>query len=406
MTQLSSRVAIVTGGNAGIGRSIAMLFAAKGASVVIADRTGEPSTADEITAGGGQALFVRTDVASAADVSGVVAAAVERFGRIDVLVNNAATYVSSRCGDHAGGVGAGLRGQRHRGVPAAAGPRSRRCSTQDARAGVRGRIVNISRQHGMIAAPKRHRLRHLQERGRLHDAPDRDRLRRAGIVCNAVAPGKIMTGKGGPRGRSGVGRPRQAARRAAARRARRRRAGRAVAGLGQASYITGTTSWSTAAGARTSAPSRDSALVPRPLESRGSSARAGPRPSTPTRYRRSAGPRSQASSTWTRAAPPSSRRGRAPRWSRPRRSSSSSPGWTRSSSRRRRDRAATPRSPRQRPASRSSSRSRSPARSRMRSRSCVPRNAPARCARSGTSGGRLQPSMRSAARSTGQPSRS
>ncbi|MEW6750523.1 MAG: glucose 1-dehydrogenase [Candidatus Latescibacterota bacterium] len=89
--RLSGRVAIVTGGANGIGRATSLLFAEEGAAVVIADRdraAGE-ACARAIVQGGGQALFVETDVSRDADVAQLTAAALARWGGIDVLVNNA-----------------------------------------------------------------------------------------------------------------------------------------------------------------------------------------------------------------------------------------------------------------------------------------------------------------------------
>jgi 3-oxoacyl-[acyl-carrier protein] reductase len=89
---LAGRVAIVTGGARGIGQAIALECAAEGASVVIADIDGERAAdvAAQIEALGGRALAVRTDVSAADSVAAMAGAALGRFGRIDVLVNNAA----------------------------------------------------------------------------------------------------------------------------------------------------------------------------------------------------------------------------------------------------------------------------------------------------------------------------
>ena len=89
--QLPDRIAVVTGAGQGIGRDIALAFAAEGARCVLVGRRAEPLVAVEraIEANGGTAFAVPGDVASEADVQRVFAAALDRFGRIDVLVNNA-----------------------------------------------------------------------------------------------------------------------------------------------------------------------------------------------------------------------------------------------------------------------------------------------------------------------------
>jgi NAD(P)-dependent dehydrogenase (short-subunit alcohol dehydrogenase family) len=89
--RLAHKVAIITGAGGGMGRAAALLFAREGAQVVVADldaRTGE-ETAAEIRAAGGEALFVKVDVADEAQTRQMVAASVERFGAAHVLYNNA-----------------------------------------------------------------------------------------------------------------------------------------------------------------------------------------------------------------------------------------------------------------------------------------------------------------------------
>lgn len=91
--ELRGRVAIVTGAGRNIGRAIALDLADAGAAVVVNVRSNgkeAESVAREIEAAGGQALAVVADVADAAAVDRMAATAVERFGRIDILVNNAA----------------------------------------------------------------------------------------------------------------------------------------------------------------------------------------------------------------------------------------------------------------------------------------------------------------------------
>ena len=91
--ELEGRVALVTGAGRNIGRAIALELAACGAAVVVNARSNlkeAEAVADEIERTGGKALAITADVVDAAAVATMVAAATGRFGRIDILVNNAA----------------------------------------------------------------------------------------------------------------------------------------------------------------------------------------------------------------------------------------------------------------------------------------------------------------------------
>ncbi len=92
MFDLTGRVAIVTGGSRGLGRAIAMGYAAAGASVVVASRKADNcvAVAGEIEAEGGVGFPVATHVGRPEELDALVAATVDRFGRIDIVVNNAA----------------------------------------------------------------------------------------------------------------------------------------------------------------------------------------------------------------------------------------------------------------------------------------------------------------------------
>jgi 3-oxoacyl-[acyl-carrier protein] reductase len=96
--KLAGKVAIVTGGGRGIGRAVALSFAREGAAVVVTARTG--SEIDKVAHGvqqlGHKALAIQADVSNEDDVASIVKRTLESFGRIDILVNNAATNLPNR----------------------------------------------------------------------------------------------------------------------------------------------------------------------------------------------------------------------------------------------------------------------------------------------------------------------
>jgi len=94
--RLKTKVAIVTGGGAGIGEAISLRYAQEGARVVVAELSRErgESTVLAIRKLGGEAVFAETDVSSEPQVQALVQSAQKSFGRIDILVNNAAVLMS------------------------------------------------------------------------------------------------------------------------------------------------------------------------------------------------------------------------------------------------------------------------------------------------------------------------
>lgn len=97
MGQLEDQVAVITGASKGIGKSIALAYAAEGATLVLASRNAQQlaDVAERVRGGGGTALVVLTDVTVEQDVVRLFQQAMEAFGRVDILVNNAGISVGA-----------------------------------------------------------------------------------------------------------------------------------------------------------------------------------------------------------------------------------------------------------------------------------------------------------------------
>src|SRR3990167_4823489 len=97
MGRVEGKVAIITGGgSAGMGRVTAALLAREGAKIVVGDinEAGARATAEQIVAAGGAAVAIRQDVSSEADWAAIVKLALDTYGRIDILDNNAALFIA------------------------------------------------------------------------------------------------------------------------------------------------------------------------------------------------------------------------------------------------------------------------------------------------------------------------
>ena len=182
-----------------------MAFAAEGARVVVGDVSREPVhvggvPTDRLIAGaGGIARFVEADVSRAEDVDGLVTAALELGGRLDVMVNNAMVagpfskdLLETNESDWDVIFDVGLRGT-------FLGCRSavRQMLAQEPRGDVRGRVINMSSEHGMVGAPGH--VAYSAMKGGIVNLTRQVAVDFAehGIVCNAIAPGKIVTPREG-----------------------------------------------------------------------------------------------------------------------------------------------------------------------------------------------------------------
>lgn len=191
MGRFEEKVVIVTGAARGIGEAIAIGFGEEGARVVVADvrETEGMETVERVNEAAGEGLFVRTDVSDQADVENLMGGAVETFGSIDILVNDAgicpfedflamSEEMWSRVQD------VNLKGMFL-------------CSQAAAQVmvdrGIRGRIINISSISSIVGGAQQAHYCASKAGINLLTASMAISLGPHGITCNAVLPGPIET---------------------------------------------------------------------------------------------------------------------------------------------------------------------------------------------------------------------
>jgi NAD(P)-dependent dehydrogenase (short-subunit alcohol dehydrogenase family) len=199
---LAGKNAVITGASSGIGRAIALSFAAEGARVVIADVTSEPieggaPTAELITRAGGRATFERVDVSRWEEIDSLITKLNSDHGRLDIMVNNAATYSGTPLLETSAAQWEQVMRVNLTGMFNGCKRAVQQMITQEPQNEVRGRLINLGSQHGIVSAPQdtpygvsKAGAIYLTRQIAVDYAKDL-------IVCNCISPGKIVTGKPG-----------------------------------------------------------------------------------------------------------------------------------------------------------------------------------------------------------------
>lgn len=192
--RLSGRVAVVTGAAGGIGAATTLALASEGARVVVADVQSGEATVDAARRLGADAIYVGCDVSDETAVDAMVAVAVGRFGRIDVLVNNAGVSGGSRLA-HELDVEVWSRTL----AVNLTGPFLSTRAAMPHLLATRGRVVNIASTYGLIGAPlapaycaSKAGLVNLTRQLAVDYSPQ-------GVRINAICPGYVDTDMGGGR---------------------------------------------------------------------------------------------------------------------------------------------------------------------------------------------------------------
>jgi NAD(P)-dependent dehydrogenase (short-subunit alcohol dehydrogenase family) len=197
MKRLLGKTALITGASSGIGRAIAMKFHEEGAQLLLMDITEQVVEGGEPTHRILNVPFFQGDVSKEADVEEAVRRTTALTGRFDIVVNDAVARLGKKLTDTSLEEWNRMMAVNVAGVFLMCRAAVRQMLTQAIRNEARGRIVNISSQHGMISAPEDIAYGTSKAAVVYMTRQIASDYGKDSIICNAVAPGKILTGKTG-----------------------------------------------------------------------------------------------------------------------------------------------------------------------------------------------------------------
>jgi glucose 1-dehydrogenase len=199
---LAGSVAVVTGASSGIGRAIALTYAREGARVALADITTEPleggePTLDLIHGAGGEAFFEQVDVGQWDQVDRVITSTVARYGRLDVMINNAAISSGTALLETTDAQWEHIMRVNLTGMFYGCKRAVQQMITQEPVDEARGRILNLGSQQGIVTCPGETPYG-VSKAGAIYITRQIacDYAAQL-IICNSISPGKIQTGRPG-----------------------------------------------------------------------------------------------------------------------------------------------------------------------------------------------------------------
>ena len=199
---LEGAIAVVTGASSGIGRAIALTYAREGARVVLADVTtealegGEP-TLELIRGAGGEGFFEHVDVGQWDQIDRLITATVARYGRLDVMINNAAISSGTALLETTDAQWEQVMRVNLTGMFYGCKRAVQQMIGQEPRDEARGRIINLGSQQGIVTCPGETPYG-VSKAGAIYITRQIacDYAAQL-IICNSISPGKIQTGRPG-----------------------------------------------------------------------------------------------------------------------------------------------------------------------------------------------------------------